>query len=54
MLTRGLLYVADTRCRKAHIDIGDIDAFEDALGVVDNDLRRTWVKELLIGEKHES
>ena len=47
MLTRGLLYVADTRCRKAHIDIGDIDAFEDALKVVDNDLRRTWLKELL-------
>lgn len=50
MLTRGLLYVADTRCRKAHIDIGDIDAFEDALAIVDNDLRRTWVKELLIND----
>ena len=47
MLTRGLLYVADTRCRKAHIDIGEVDAFENALTVVDNDLRNTYLKELL-------
>lgn len=47
MLTRGLLYVATTRCKKAHIDIGDIDAFKYALTVDDNDLRQTWLLDLL-------
>jgi len=47
LLTRGLLYVADTRCRKAHIDIGEVEAFENALTVVDNDLRNTYLKDLL-------
>jgi exodeoxyribonuclease V alpha subunit len=50
MLSRGLLYVADTRCRKCHIDIGSIEAFENALRIVDNDLRSTWLKELLLKE----
>lgn len=48
MLTRGLLYVADTRCRNACIDIGSSEAFEEALKVVDNDLRRTWLLDLMI------
>ena len=47
MLTRGLLYVATTRCKKAHIDIGDINAFKYALTVNDNDLRQTWLLDLL-------
>lgn len=47
MLTKGLLYVATTRCRKAHIDIGDINAFKYALTVDDNDLRQTWLLDLL-------
>lgn len=47
MLTRGLLYVATTRCKKAHIDIGDINAFKYALTVDDNDLRQTWLLDLL-------
>jgi exodeoxyribonuclease V alpha subunit len=51
MLSRGLLYVADTRCRKSHVDIGSIEAFENALSIVDNDLRSTWLKELLLKEE---
>jgi len=47
MLTRGLIYVATTRCRKSHIDIGSTEAFENALKVNDNDLRKTWLLELL-------
>lgn len=47
MLTKGLLYVATTRCRKAHIDIGDINAFKYALTVDDNDLKQTWLLDLL-------
>lgn len=48
MLTRGLLYVADTRCRKGCVDIGSINCFNNALKIVDNDLRNTFLKELLI------
>jgi len=47
MMSRNLLYVADTRCRKAHIDIGSIEAFENALQIEDNDLRDTYLLELL-------
>lgn len=48
MLTRGLMYVADTRNRKACIDIGSVSAYENALNVVDNDLRDTYLHDLLI------
>lgn len=51
MLSRGLLYVATTRCRKSHIDIGDESAFQYALSVCDNDLRKTWLLDLMIEEK---
>lgn len=33
--------------QKAHIDIGDINAFKYALTVDDNDLRQTWLLDLL-------
>ena len=48
MLSRGLVYVGTTRCRESHVDIGSIDAFENALKVVENDIRETWLKEMLI------
>lgn len=48
MLSKALLYVETTRCRKSHIDIGQIDAFEYALTVDDTKIRNTWLKELLI------
>lgn len=51
MLSRGLLYVATTRCRKSHIDIGDESAFQYALSVCDNDLRKTWLLDLMTKEK---
>lgn len=47
MLSRGLLYVMDTRCKKACIDIGQIEAFEFGLKIVDNDLRDTFLLELM-------
>lgn len=50
MLSRGLLYVATTRCRKSHIDIGDESAFQYALSVCDNDLRKTWLLDLMTEE----
>lgn len=47
LLSRGLLYVADTRNKKSCIDIGSIDAYETALrtNVVDN--RETFLLEML-------
>lgn len=51
MLSRGLLYVATTRCRKSHIDIGDESAFQYALSVCDNDLRKTWLLDLMTEKK---
>lgn len=48
MLSKELIYVADTRCRKAHIDIGQQDAFLYALGHSDNYERNTWLKTLLL------
>lgn len=47
MLSRGLLYVMDTRNRKKCINIGSAQAFENALQIVDNDLRDTWLLDLL-------
>ncbi len=48
MLSRGLLYVMDTRCKKACIDIGQAEAFEAGLKVVDNDLKNTFLLELML------
>lgn len=48
MLNRNLLYVADTRAKILHIDIGDINTFNDALLIDGNKLRSTWLKDLLL------
>ena len=48
MLSKELIYVADTRCKKSHIDIGQQDAFQYALTHSDNQHRYTWLKEMLI------
>ena len=48
MLSKELIYVADTRCKKSHIDIGQQDAFLYALSHSDNQQRYTWLKEMLI------
>lgn len=47
MITRGMLYVEMTRCRKSHVDIGDIQTLVDGLDIVDNDLKNTWLKEMM-------
>ena len=54
MLSRGLVYVADTRNRKSCIDIGSLEAYENALKVVDNDLRDTFLLELLKEDSNET
>lgn len=47
MITRGLLYVETTRCRKAHVDIGDIQTFVEGLDIVDNDLKNTFLRGMM-------
>ena len=47
MLSRGLLYVADTRNKKSCIDIGNIATYERALNIVVNDKRDTFLLDLL-------
>lgn len=47
MLNKNLLYVADTRAKKLHIDIGDVNTFNDSLLIDGNELRNTWLPSLL-------
>lgn len=51
MLNRNLLYVADTRAKIKHLDIGDMDTFNSALKVDGIELRHTWLKSLLESQK---
>lgn len=48
MLSRNLLYVADTRAQEMLIEIGDLNTIEEALIVQENKQRNTWLKDLLI------
>ena len=47
MLTRNLLYVADTRAQEELIEIGQDIYIEEALGVVEQNDRDTWLKDML-------
>lgn len=47
MLNRNLLYVADTRAKKKHWDIGDVSTYKSALLIDGNTLRNTWLLDLL-------
>ena len=47
LLSRGLLYVADTRNKKKCVDIGNMGAYENALNLNVNDTRNTFLLELL-------
>lgn len=47
LLSRGLLYVADTRNKKQCVDVGSVDAYETALNININDTRNTFLLELL-------
>lgn len=47
MLTRNLLYVADTRAQEELIEIGQDIYIEEALDVVEQNDRDTWLKDLM-------
>ena len=47
MLTRNLLYVADSRARELLIEIGNVDAIEEGLERQENKDRDTWLKEMM-------
>lgn len=47
MLTRNLLYVADSRARELLIEIGDVGAIEEGLERQENKDRDTWLREML-------
>ena len=50
MYTRNLLYVADTRAKIKHVDIGSVKAFKEGIKIDGNKQRDTFLKELLIEE----
>ena len=47
MLTRNLLYVADTRAQEELIEIGQDIYIEEALDMVEQNDRDTWLKDLM-------
>jgi len=47
MLNRNLLYVAVTRAKKKHFDVGSKKAFRDAILIDGNKLRDTFLQELI-------
>lgn len=51
LLTRNLLYVGETRAKKAQYDIGTIDAMKQALSVDGIEIRDTWLNYLF---QHDS
>lgn len=54
MLTRNLLYVADTRAQEELIEIGQDIYIEEALDVVEQNDRDTWLKDLMAEWKSEN
>ena len=48
MLTRNLLYVADTRAQEELIEIGQDVYIEEALDTVEQNDRDTWLKDLMV------
>ena len=51
LLTRNLLYVGETRAKKAQYDIGTLDAMQQALSVDGIEIRDTWLNYLF---QHDS
>jgi exodeoxyribonuclease V alpha subunit len=47
LMSKNLLYVADTRSKKKQIDIGSVKAYKDALLVDNVSERNTWLLDLL-------
>ena len=48
LMSKNLLYVADTRSKKKQIDIGSVKAYKDALLVDNVEERNTWLLDLLV------
>lgn len=48
MLNKNLCYVASTRSKEKHIEIGDIQTMNNAIGIDVNETRQTFLKELLV------
>lgn len=54
MLNRGIEYVANTRASIETVDIGERSAYEYALGIVENERRNTFLKDLLLEDEKEN
>ena len=48
LLNKNLLYVANSRARTKHINIGQIKAYQNALKIDGVEIRNTWLLDLLI------
>ena len=46
-MTKQSCYVSSTRSSNLHIEIGDVEAFNQAILVDSNDLRETYLCEML-------
>lgn len=51
MVNKNLLYTAITRARDGLIIVGDFDTIKQGLSIASNEIRDTWLKELLKEEK---
>ena len=51
MMSRNLLYVAESRAQEKLIEIANIECIEKALTIEENKTRDTWLKDLLKGEE---
>ena len=56
LLNKNLLYVANSRARKKHINIGSVKAYKDALKIDGVLIRNTWLLDLLLekGKNNET
>ena len=54
LLSKQLLYVAVTRAKEFHCDIGNKKAFTESLLIDVVDRRNTWLKDLLRGDNNEN
>ena len=51
LLNRNLLYVANSRAKVKHINIGSIKAYKDALKIDGVEIRNTWLLDLLLDKQ---
>ncbi len=48
LMSKNLMYVANTRAKKYHANVGSVRAYKDALKVDDVEERNTWLMDLLV------